>query len=159
MDRLWERIDRVGDCWVFTGMKTNKGYGKIRVGSRTDGTRKMVSSHRLSWELTNGKIPDGMHVLHRCDNPSCINPAHLFLGSNQDNMSDMANKGRSRKSIGVLNPSVKLTEEQVREIKLRLKNGESVVSMEDDYPVGRELLYHIKNNRNWSHIKLEKRKG
>lgn len=80
-------------CIEWTGSRNRAGYGSISVGGRTEGRR---STHRLAWELTNGSIPDGMQILHHCDNPPCCNPAHLFLGTRSENMADMISKGRSQ---------------------------------------------------------------
>jgi len=89
-ERLWEKVVRDGDCWPFVGARDPKGYGRISVRN------KALLTQRVAWELANGPIPEGMHVLHRCDNPPCVNPAHLFLGSNHDNMQDKVRKGRAR---------------------------------------------------------------
>lgn len=93
MDRFWSKVDKSGDCWEWTACRTRAGYGQFK----SDG--RLHRAHRLAWALTNGPIPEGKHVLHRCDNPGCVNPDHLFLGSHQDNMDDMSNKGR-RKNPG-----------------------------------------------------------
>lgn len=91
-ERLWRRVERRPDgCWVFTGYQTKKGYGKIHRGP---GSRELVRVHRAAWEVTYGPIPEGLFVLHHCDNPPCCNPEHLFLGTNSDNMRDMVAKGR-----------------------------------------------------------------
>ena len=82
-------------CWGWTARCTSKGYGQIGVGRRGDG---LSYAHRVSWELHFGEIPKGKWVLHSCDHPICSNPRHLFLGCSQDNQSDMARKGRGRKS-------------------------------------------------------------
>lgn len=90
-DRLWEKIE-VGshwECWPRTGAHDSKGYGLLKV----QGAQQRA--HRLVWEYTYGPIPDGLWVLHRCDNPPCCNPDHLFLGTNQDNQRDSVNKGRN----------------------------------------------------------------
>lgn len=95
-DRFWAKVDKRGpdECWLWTGCRKKAfGYGKIgegRMGQRT------LLAHRVSWEITNGSIPDGAMVLHRCDNPPCVNPRHLFLGDQLDNMRDMVSKGRQR---------------------------------------------------------------
>lgn len=83
-------------CYVWTGTKNPKGYGVLGVGSRTDGTRRVVLAHRLAWELVKGPIQPGLDALHSCDNPPCVRFSHLFLGTQADNMADMANKGRGR---------------------------------------------------------------
>ena len=85
------RVEASG-CWVWQGSAGKDGYG--RMVYRLDGQRVIRGAHRVSWEVANGPIPEGMHVLHRCDNPPCVNPAHLFLGTQADNMRDMTRKGR-----------------------------------------------------------------
>jgi hypothetical protein len=91
--RLWEKVQKEpnGGCWLWTGGTTNGGYGVIGVGRG-----RLHRAHRISWEIANGPIPDGLKVLHRCDNPPCVNPAHLFLGTQVDNMRDCAAKGRHK---------------------------------------------------------------
>lgn len=89
------REDPATGCWLWTRQTLSNGYGVIRVGSMCDGTRRQALAHRVSWELDHGPIPDGLFVLHRCDRPACINPAHLFLGTQQDNLADMRAKGRA----------------------------------------------------------------
>lgn len=93
-ERFWNRVDKTlghgpkGECWVWVAGHDGYGYGAIRYKG------KSVVTHRVSWEMANGLIPDGMKVLHRCDNPPCVNPDHLFLGTHQDNMADMKEKKR-----------------------------------------------------------------
>jgi hypothetical protein len=96
--RLMAKVVKVktSTCWIWTGAVIKNGlpYGQIRVGSRPK--RKMVLCHRLSYELHHGPIPPGMDVLHSCDNPRCVNPDHLSLGTHQQNMADMSSKMRGR---------------------------------------------------------------
>ena len=86
--RFWDKVDTSGDCWEWIASCDSNGYGHMFVNEH------IRQSHRLSWEISNGKIPDGMYVCHHCDNPKCVNPSHLFLGSNGDNVRDAFNKGR-----------------------------------------------------------------
>lgn len=87
---FWSRVDNTGECWLWTGSQRD-GYGRLLFQGR------FKLAHRVAWELTNGPIPDGLYVCHTCDNPPCVRPAHLFVGSQQDNLNDMVAKGRSRR--------------------------------------------------------------
>lgn len=93
-DYLASQSDRTGECWLWKGPLSVLGYGRLVVPGGHRGDPK-VYAHRLSWEVANGPIPKGMCVLHRCDNPPCIRPSHLFLGTRADNSADMVAKGRS----------------------------------------------------------------
>lgn len=110
---VYKRIKKTKrGCWEWLGAIGKDGYGLTCVDSKTQG------AHRVSWEATNGEIPKGLWVLHKCDNPKCINPKHLFLGTAKDNTKDSMQKGR-RKFRGEDNPSTKLTNTQREEIFLR----------------------------------------
>jgi hypothetical protein len=91
-DRFWARVDssQPDGCWIWKGRRTTRGYGTVNAG-----LGKNLAAHRASWQIHNGPIPDGLWVLHHCDNPSCVRPDHLFLGTHDDNMRDMALKGRN----------------------------------------------------------------
>lgn len=115
-------------CWVWSGQRKYNGYGMFYC------LVKKHLAHRISWIINNGIIPDGLCVLHHCDNPPCVNPAHLFLGTQQDNSDDMGSKGRRRALRGEDRPQCKLTKEDVMKIRERRRLGERIVSIHKDYP-------------------------
>jgi hypothetical protein len=109
-------------------------------------------AHRVSWELANGPIPEGLLVCHRCDNPPCVNPAHLFLGTQADNLADRDAKGRAVYRRGSKNGAAKLTEESVRHIRRRLKEGELQKTLAAEYGVSQSLIAQIRKGQVWGHV-------
>lgn len=151
-------IDKIfiGDgCWEWCGSKFPKrvgGYGFMMVGSKTDGSMKSKRAHRLSFEFFRDAIPSGLHVLHKCDNPLCVNPNHLFLGTHQDNMADMRAKGRH--AHGEMVGGAKSTADGVREIRRRYAAcGVSQEALGSEYGVSQVAVSNVIHKRTWEHIK------
>jgi hypothetical protein len=131
-------------CVEWTAYRDKDGYGILRVSG------KLRRAHRISYERSVGAVPEAMHVLHRCDNPSCINPDHLFLGTNRDNVKDKISKGRDRGIHGTENRHNKLTPEQVIEIRNSTGTQRAVAAR---YGISGSLVNYIRNGRSWKHLR------
>lgn len=145
--RLAQNSKRVGECIEYTGTTDPTGYGVIQI------SRKRTKAHRVSFELHNGPIPEGMMVRHKCDNRPCINPDHLELGGQMENMADMVERGRSLP--GERQPNAKLTDDQALEIISRLRLGETQRSLAIEYGVSHTTIYSIASNKGWKHLPRE----
>lgn len=150
--RFWNKVDTSrrhgpkGDCWGWKGIKGKRGYGEISI-SKTG----RVYAHRVSYEIHIGPIPERLFVCHTCDNPSCTNPKHQFLGTNGDNMADKVRKNRQRR--GESSPGSKLTESQVTEIKKLWIGGEHTQrEIGRMYGIGQQHVSHIVRGRLWKHV-------
>ncbi len=146
---FWAHVKIAGpdECWEWTGAKMHKGYGVIRFQGK--GWR----AHRLAWMLTYGAIPDEMLACHTCDRVSCVNPAHLFLGTITDNNRDCIAKGRTNPQRGEEIAWSKLTEDEVREIRrLHALGGISYVALGKRFDVSETLIRHIVARKQWRHI-------
>jgi predicted XRE-type DNA-binding protein len=157
VERFWPKVAQSGpdDCWPWTGAAEVSGYGKVFTGRNADGTSQFVKAHRLSWELANGRpIPDGLYVLHACDNPPCVNPAHLRVGTLAENVADRVERNRSRRSQGEANENAKLTESQVRQIIAELQRlpRRSQASIAAQFGVKQPQVSRIMRRENWGHL-------
>lgn len=136
-------------CWLWRGKCKSNGYGQIRAdpeGSNLRGRKQYA--HRVAFELAFGPIPDGLHVLHRCDNPRCVNPAHLFLGTHQDNMADMVAKRRH--AHGERQPTRKLSKHQVRAIRwLASHDPGPQIALAREFGVSASTVTHILTRETW----------
>jgi hypothetical protein len=112
----------------------------------------MHRTHRVAWELAFGPIPEGLWVLHHCDNPPCVRPDHLFLGTNLDNVQDKCRKGRGAVLSGVLNGRAKLSDEKVRAIRALRSDGATLTSVAEQFDVSLSVVSRIVNRKTWRHI-------
>lgn len=139
-ERFWDRMTKcpLTKCWEWTGCTTNGGYGHIKFCG------KLILTHRLSWLITNGDIPVNINVCHSCDNPKCCNPEHLFLGSQHDNVMDCSSKGRMRDCSGEANPNVKLSDDQVAQIR---NSDKSNVELAKELGVHRSHVWAVRRGQ------------
>ena len=143
-ERFWKYVNKIGkdSCWNWTGVKIKKDYGHIKM----DG--KMILTHRFSWTIHFGKIPEDLCVLHTCDNPPCVNPNHLFLGTIADNNKDRDDKNRQAKLKGENHGMAKLTWDKVKEIR-NLKNQLSQRKIAKMFNIHRGTVSKIHTNKIW----------
>lgn len=145
---LWSMVNKtpLDECWNFTGCKSH-GYGAINVRG------KRQFAHRLAWIYTYGPIPEGMFVCHKCDNPACCNPNHLFLGTQDDNMRDASEKLRCH--IGEKNYNAKLTEEQVKQIVQLANENMTRKELGQRFGVSRQTINSIINGHDWKYLNIK----
>lgn len=150
--KFWSKVNKngpipknhpeLGQCWIWTGAKFKLGYGKVIINY------KPCLAHRVSWTLSHGEISNRVCILHKCDNPSCVNPTHLFKGSKADNNRDRAQKGRS--ALGEKSGRVKLTDNQVKEIRATYQKGSTEfgsIKLGEKFGVSHRHILHIIHNK------------
>ena len=153
-----DKKDNPDECWNWKASLYKNGYGQFGI------KRIKHQAHRISWVLHNGEIPfidshNGMCVLHKCDNPACVNPSHLFLGTHSDNVRDMVNKGRGfiphpRPQRGEANVNHKLTEQQVIDIRDKyIPRIYTQYKLAAEYGIKQSTVSEIISRKKWDHIK------
>lgn len=133
----------MGRCWEWTASRNRKGYGQLNV----DGV--VITAHRVSYGLFAGEIPPGMWVLHKCDNPWCVRPEHLFLGTNADNVADKVRKGRQSHMRGTGHPLAKLTDDDIREIRMLRESGMTIVALGRMFGISHTAISRIYMRKIW----------
>lgn len=142
-ERFERWTDKTPTCWLWAGATNADGYGMIQINGHTD------RAHCAMWRLTQGPIPTGMVVCHRCDVRHCIRPSHLFLGTPADNNADMIAKQRHRHVAGEGHGMAKLTSQQVDDIRRRLDAGETGRALAAEFGVGEAQISRIKTGKRW----------
>lgn len=152
-ERFWNRVNKTSGCWEWCGTIRPDGYGILQKASKVN---SFYRAHRLSWALHNGDLPDNLHVCHKCDNPRCVNPDHLFLGTDADNQKDKWQKGRGSPPpimCGSANPYAKLTEKDVKKMRELRKKGwlnREIAELFPDIHPG--TVKNITGGRAWKHV-------
>lgn len=154
--RFWRKaeIKSTEDCWLWKGIITTEGYGKFTAALVHGQRVVVVSAHRVSYFLTHGELPLDLCVCHHCDNPSCVNPKHLFLGTNSDNIADRDRKNRQAK--GLRSGVSKLTPSAIQKIRVQyFEKGISIMLIAKKFQVARRTIYSILHGKTWKHIPLK----
>lgn len=145
-DRFIEKVEKTDSCWNWTAGKYRGGYGQFR--RLVDGKWTMAKTHRYSYEYFKGAIPKGYQICHTCDNPSCVNPEHLFAGTHKDNMQDMVKKGR--RSLKTRNPQHRwLSKELAVQIREDHKQGLSYAELQEKYTQSKQQISRVVRGDIW----------
>jgi hypothetical protein len=146
VERFWSHVDKTETCWLWKPSSKSGDYGRIR----TQGAGPKIKAHRLSWEMHFGPIPAGLEVLHTCDNPPCVRPEHLFVGTHGDNMRDKVQKNRQAR--GAQMGLTKLSPDIVRAIRKRLGEGASQSQVAREFHVTPPCIRAIVIGATWKHV-------
>jgi hypothetical protein len=146
-DNLEERLIKKDCCWEWKGGKDKDGYGQMQISTGN----KLTKAHRVSWMVYKGDIPKGIKVCHKCDNPPCCNPDHLFLGTTKDNSADMTLKGRSTR--GSKNATSKLKDDDIPKIRQLISLGVTLTRIAKDFGVSVSTICEISKGKRWRHIR------
>jgi hypothetical protein len=150
-ERFWAQVQKSDGCWLWNGTIDKDGYGYICEGGSASKGAKYKRCHRVSWELAYGPVPKGQNVLHTCDNPACVNPEHLFLGTHKANAEDRNAKGRH--AHGERHGNSKLNEEKVREIRRRYAvEAVSQMDLAHAYGVNQTIISDVLRRVSWKHV-------
>jgi hypothetical protein len=151
-ERFWAKVDKrkPHECWEWQGWRNPHGYGGISRGGASGAGSHGVGTHIISWELHNGTIPNGLWVCHHCDNPPCVNPGHLFLGTRQDNIDDMVSK--SRQIHGERVPWSKLTEGHIEDIRKMSDRGMLQHEIGEYFGVSQPTISYIIRGKTWKRL-------
>jgi len=148
-ERFWEKVEKIENgCWLWTAATDQKGYGMIGIGAT-----KTYRAHRISYEMVKGKIPDGLQMRHQCHTPACVNPDHLLVGTALQNTQDSIKAGRRWYCKGSAHGRSKLTEKDVKKIRILLHHNLQQVHIAKRFGVSQTAIWKIRTNSLWSHVK------
>ena len=147
--RFWAKVAKAGpnECWLWTAYRSAFGHGQFRVSKVPN---RKDNAARIAYALSFGPIPDGMVIRHKCDNPPCVNPAHLEIGTHADNVADRVKRGRS--AIGSGNGRAKLTEKTADCIRVGYQIGNTKAQLAREYGVSQRTVADIVNGKKWKHV-------
>ena len=150
-ERFMSKIIKCGECWIWKGKKDKDRYGQFYL--KTNGKEKGIRPHRFSYMLYKGQIESGLLVCHSCDNPACVNPDHLFLGTQKDNIQDALKKKRMLGPKGEKQWNAKFKDQDIRNIRKMKNEGYNGNQIAKMYQVERRVIYDILKNITWKHVK------
>jgi len=145
-ERFITKVNKTATCWLWTGGLDSWNYGNYRLNG------KCVKAHRYSYMINKGNIPEGMLIRHTCDEPKCVNPSHLILGTHQDNMNDRNQRNRQARNKGEKSGNAKANNDIVKEIRILYGFGFTHIELANKYNIGRTSVGLIINKKAWSHI-------
>jgi hypothetical protein len=148
-ESFWDKVNLLGDCWEWQGARTKFGHGKVRYGGNYFG------AHVCAYEFSHGRLTKGLWVLHRCDNPPCVNPSHLYAGTPKNNTADMFRRGRAARdgALGSANPHSVLTETQVLQIRESFAAGRRTPKeLAEDWQVTPGAINDLLRGKTWRHV-------
>lgn len=148
MDRFNKYYTKTDTCWLWNGCCLDSGRGLFRFNG------KVTVAARAAWELFRGPIPTGLFVLHKCDVPACVNPDHLFVGTQKDNMRDCVKKGRlsHQRPFGASHGGAKLSNKDVIKIRDKRKGGMTLTAIADQYKLRHQTIHNIVTGKTWKHL-------
>lgn len=148
--RFWSKVRKGDSCWEWTAGAFRGGYGCFHIANKSRWRACSVKASRFAWAIENGRVPFGLLVRHTCDNPACVRPSHLIVGTQTDNMRDAVVRGRQSRGEG--RPLAKMTDERVRALRERRAQGISFMQLAREFGISDWTVRGICGGRRWKHV-------